>query len=365
MEQDGLQSGQRRGVVRYGVIAMLFVLSTINYADRATMSIAGGPMQADLGISTIQMGYIFSAFGWAYVFSQIPGGVLIDRFGTKIVYLGSIILWSLFTLAQGFVVGVTAYTAMIIFFLLRLMLGVAEAPAFPANARIVATWFPMSERGTATAIFNSAQYFALVAFAPAMAWVTQTFGWHYVFIFMGSVGILVGLLFAATVYPPLQHPWLGKNELDHMRSGGALIDEPSGSSNVSTQGFKWSTIRQLFGHRLLLSAYAGQYFITALTYFFSTWFPLYLIKEHGMSVLQAGFASVLPAAFGWVGGILGGVWTDWLLRRGASLTLARKLPIAAGAILSSVIFLCNFTSSEALVMIFITLEVAWGIWTSG
>ena len=94
--------------VRYLILLMLFVVTTINYADRATIAIAGSSLQKDLGISAVTLGYIFSAFGWAYVAGQIPGGWLLDRFGSKKVYAGSIFFWSLFTLLQGLVVAEVA-----------------------------------------------------------------------------------------------------------------------------------------------------------------------------------------------------------------------------------------------------------------
>jgi len=137
---------------------MLFAVTMVNYADRATISIAGPALSKDLGLSPVQMGYVFSAFGWSYVAAQIPGGWMLDRFGSKSVYFWSIFIWSLFTLLQGSVgvlgAGTVAVTAL---FTLRFLVGLAEAPSFPANARIVAAWFPANERGTASAIFNSAQ----------------------------------------------------------------------------------------------------------------------------------------------------------------------------------------------------------------
>src|SRR5579864_3931891 len=87
--------------VRYWVLLMIFIVTTVNYADRATLSITGPTMSKDFGFDTIQMGYIFSAFSWAYVLSQMPGGWLLDRFGARKVYAASIFLWSLFTLLQS------------------------------------------------------------------------------------------------------------------------------------------------------------------------------------------------------------------------------------------------------------------------
>ncbi|MGH8464898.1 MAG: MFS transporter, partial [Pseudomonas sp.] len=168
--------------VRYLILFMLFIVTTINYADRATISIAGSSLQKDLGIDAITLGYIFSAFGWAYVLGQIPGGWLLDRFGSKKIYALSIFTWSAFTVLQGFVGYLPVANAIIALFMLRFLVGFAEAPSFPGNARIVAAWFPTAERGTASAIFNSAQYFATVLFAPLMGWIVHAWGWEHVFI---------------------------------------------------------------------------------------------------------------------------------------------------------------------------------------
>ena len=154
------------------------------------------------------MGYVFSAFGWSYVIGQLPGGRLLDRYGSKAVYFVSILAWSVFTMLQGTLglVSTTASTAIVILFSLRFLVGLAEAPSFPANGRIVAAWFPTNERGTASAVFNSAQYFATVMFAPVMGWITQTYGWPYVFYFMGALGIAVGFLWLKVIDNPKDHP---------------------------------------------------------------------------------------------------------------------------------------------------------------
>jgi MFS transporter, ACS family, glucarate transporter len=147
---------------------------------RAHRSGPAGPYAAappkDLGFSPVHIGFIFSAFGWSYVIGQILGGWLLDRFDSKIVYFFSIFIWSLFTILQGGVWIVGTVAAVYALFALRFMVGFAESPAFPANSRIVAAWFPANERGTASAIFNSAQYFATVLFAPIMGWITVTYG---------------------------------------------------------------------------------------------------------------------------------------------------------------------------------------------
>jgi MFS transporter, ACS family, glucarate transporter len=347
--------GARRTRVRWTVLAMLFFVTTINYADRATMSMAGSALKTDLHIDAIGLGYIFSAFGWAYVLGQVPGGVLLDRFGSKRVYLASLVIWSSFTLAQSFVAGLTAATAVVTLFVLRFLLGLAEAPSFPANARIVAAWFPHHERGTASAIFNSAQYGSLVIFAPLMGWVVESFGWRYVFILMGGIGLLSAPLFARMIHAPHSHPRISPAEFDYIEQNGALVQLDSKIVASTQRAFSWGIVAQLLSNRMLLGIYLAQYCITALTYFFSTWFPIYLVEARGMSITEAGFGAVAPAACGFVGGLAGGLLSDRLLKSGRSLTFSRKLPVMIGGVLALSIVLANFTTSPGLVIGFMAL----------
>ncbi|KAA0123140.1 MFS transporter [Methylobacterium sp. P1-11] len=344
---DAADAG-RRTRVRFLIVAMLFAATTINYADRATISIAGPDMAKELGLSPVQMGYVFSAFAWSYVLAQIPGGWLLDRYSVKWVYAAAVALWSGFTLVQGAVGFFTGLTAVVLLFALRLAVGLTEAPVFPANARIVAAWFPTRERGMASAFFNSAQYFATVLFTPLMAWIVHNFGWHHVFTSMGLLGIAFAVVWLRVVDSPKNHPSMNRAERDYIEAGGALLDMDGQSR--TRQGDAGRTLRQLLANRMLLGIYVGQYCITVLTYFFLTWFPVYLVKERGLSILQAGFAAVLPALCGFIGGILGGVISDLLLRRGFSLTAARKIPIVGGMLLSMSIIGCNYVQADALVV---------------
>jgi ACS family glucarate transporter-like MFS transporter len=347
-------AGTRIGRIRFSIVAMLFAVTIVNYADRATIAIAGPVLSKDLGFSPVQMGFIFSAFGWSYVIGQIPGGWLLDRFGSKAVYFASIVTWSLFTLLQG-AVGLAAATfAFYTLFALRFLVGLAEAPSFPANARVVAAWFPANERGTASAVFNSAQYFATVLFAPIMGWITTALGWPYVFYFMGLVGIIVSLIWLKVVYAPNQHPYIGQPELDYIERGGALVnmDPPKGAARVDTQkkAFEWGHIQQLVSNRMMIGIYLAQYCINALTYFFITWFPVYLVQQRGMSILNAGIVASIPAICGFAGGVLGGIWSDYMLRKGFSLTTSRKTPIVVGMLLSTSMIICNYVDAQWLVV---------------
>jgi len=327
--------------VRYFIVFMLFFVSSINYADRATLSMTKSGLCTDLQLGTGLFGWLMSAWGWSYVIAQLPAGWLLDRFGSKRVYGVAFFLWSFFIFLMGFTGALHGRVAFAVLFALLFLAGFSFAPAFPGNGRFVAAWFPTKERGTASSIFNASQYFSLVLFAPLMGWIMGKFGWHYVFWAMGGLGLLLTPVWFKMVYSPKEHPHVQPSELDHIERGGALVNMDLGAKAGARFEIKWSHVRQLLGSRMLLGVYLGQFCITTLTYFFIQWFPDYL-KHRGMSIVQVGFVAALPALCGCLGGVLGGVSSDFLLRRGFSLTFARKLPIVAGMLLSCVMIACNY-----------------------
>jgi MFS transporter, ACS family, glucarate transporter len=341
---------------RWGILVMLFIITTINYADRATISLAGPEIKKVFAMSSVEMGYVFSAFAWSYVVAQLPGGWLLDRFGSKMTYFFSIFFWSLFTFFQGGIGFLTGGAAVATLFALRFLVGAAEAPSFPGNSRITSAWFPTAERGTAAAIFNSAQYFATVLFAPLMGWLVHTFGWQSVFYVMGGIGMLMAMAWLKYMHAPKTHPTISKDEYDYLEEGGALVDlDKTKASETKKQVNTWPCIKELLGNRMLLGVYIGQYCITTLTYFFLTWFPVYLVQERHMTILKAGFVASLPAVAGFFGGVLGGIFSDRLLKAGYSLSVARKTPIVCGMLLSMSMIACNYVEADMVVVGFMAM----------
>lgn len=348
-------SVEKRTNARYWIVVMLFIVTSFNYGDRATLSIAGSEMAKDIGLDPVGMGYVFSAFSWAYVIGQIPGGWLLDRFGSKRVYFWSIFIWSMFTLLQGFVDIFSGFGIIVALFTLRFLVGLAEAPSFPGNSRIVAAWFPAQERGTAVSIFNSAQYFATVIFAPIMGWLTHEVGWSRLLLY-GRSGDCHQLYLVESHPRAKSTSGVNKKELEYIAAGGALINMDQQNTKVKVPfSVKWGQIKQLLGSRMMIGVYIGQYCINALTYFFITWFPVYLVQARGMSILKAGFVASVPAVCGFIGGVLGGIISDWLMRRTGSLNIARKTPIVMGMLLSMVMVFCNYVNVEWMIIGFMAL----------
>ncbi len=348
--------GVKRTNVRWMMVVFLFIVTAINYGDRATIGIAGKSMSGELGFDAAAMGWVISSFSIAYVIGQLPGGWLLDRFGSKRVYFCSIFFWSIFTLLQGTIHFFIGAWALIMLFTFRFLMGLAEAPSFPGNSRITAAWFPAKERATAVSIFNSAQYFATVIFAPIMGWLTHEYGWQSVFFFMGGLGIFISFVTIIMVHNPKDHPWANKEEVEYIAEGGGLVDmDQKKEEGKEDQGPKLGYILQLIKNRMMLGIYLGQYCINVLTYFFITWFPIYLATERGLDIKSVGFLAAIPAVCGFVGGIAGGVFSDFLLRKTGSLSIARKTPIVFGMLFSMMMILCNYVDSITMIIFFMSL----------
>ena len=289
--------------VRYLIISVLFAVSCFSYGDRVALSIAGTEMSKDISMNALKLGYLFSGFSWAYVLGQLPSGGLLDRFGSKRVYGISIVVWSMCALLTGFAGYLAASVAFSVIFLLRLVSGFAQAPVFPGNGRIVAAWFPAAERGRASAIFNASQYFALMVFAPILGWITHAAGWKSCFWFMGALGFVFTLLWFKTIYGVKDHPRISNAEIDYIEQGGGLVNTDRGNTGkIKGSLLTWAAVKELLSHRMLVGIYLGQYCITTLTWFFLTWFPIYLSQARHMSIMKVGFCSRIACAVRGSGG---------------------------------------------------------------
>jgi ACS family glucarate transporter-like MFS transporter len=344
--------------IRFLILAALFAISSFSYGDRVVLSITSIAFTRDLHLNAIQLGYLLSGFSWAYVVAQLPSGYMLDRFGTKRVYGTAIVLWSILAAAVGFAgylhgtVTANLGTAFLAIFGLRLLSGLVQAPVFPGNGRVVAAWFPSTERGMASAIFNSSQYFSVVLFGPLMGWVASAYGWKQCFWLLGLIGLALAAFWFRIIHDVKTHPAVNAAEIATIEGGGGLCVIGTQSAGPK---LTWDIVFRLFGTRMLFGIYLGQYCIVTLTWFFLSWFPVYLHQVLHMSLPKAGLASALPAFCGFAGGVLGGITSDRLLAAGKSVTLARKLPIVLGMTLAMSIMLCNLVTSTTVVIVLMSL----------
>jgi len=331
--------------VRYSILIFLFLATVFNYADRATLSVVAPFMSKELAFDPEMMGLAFSSFGISYVIMQIPGGWLLDRYGSRLVYGVALIGWSLVTMLQG-----TIYlfaTPLMALVTLRLLMGAIEAPAFPANSRLSVQWFPNKERGFVTSVYQAAQYISLGIVTPLMTIILHNLSWHYVFYYIGGIGIILGIFWLGFVQDPFKHKKINQQELDYIKQGGG---EPELGKQEKTQKISLAQLKQVCVNRMMIGVYIGQFCVTSITWFFLTWFPTYMYQAKGMSILKVGLIASIPAIAGFAGGLIGGMFSDYLLRKGHSLTYARKVPIICGMLLSCVIVSANYTESEVIVV---------------
>ncbi|WP_250515483.1 MFS transporter [Caballeronia sp. INDeC2] len=349
-------STPRAGWQRFVMLALITCVLALSTADRATLAVAGPGMSKELGLTAVQMGWLFGVFAWAYMIWQLPAGKLVDRFGTRMSVFLSIVLWSIVTFMMGGAAWLPqAFAGLLV---LRFLLGTMESPGGPGAARVIATWFPSSERGFAGAVFNCAQYLSLGIFMPLMGYVAFHFGWKHVFGVMGILGLALAVVWWLLFYTPSERKRITPAEFDYIKNGGALVDEGAnrrgGPEALSAEPA--INVTQLLRTRMMMGVCLAQYCISAITFFFITWFPAYLVKARGFSIMEAGFASALPAICGCVGGVSAGIVSDWLLRRSGSLSVARKIPITVGLLLSAVIVGCNYTASNSLMVALMCLS---------
>jgi len=331
------EAKRRPSRVRFVILALLAVGTTINYLDRTVLGIAAPVLTKELGIRAAVMGIVFSAFSWTYAAAQIPGGLFLDRFGTKLTYYLSLTFWSIFTLLQG---TVHDLRALLVF---RFGLGISESPCFPANSRVVATWFPQRERAVATSVYTVGEYVGLAFLSPLAFWLVAAHGWRSLFFVVGALGVVFGIVWWL-VYREPHESSANQAELDYIAAGGGLE-----AQTTARGGFDAGTIGRLLKKRQLSGICLGQFAGNSTLVFFLTWFPTYLATERHMGWLKIGFFAIMPFIAASVCVLFGGWWSDRLLRK-YSANVARKLPIIIGLLMASSIVAANFVQSDALVI---------------
>ena len=328
------------------MLAMIFGSVVINYLDRSNISIAAPLLKTDLGLDTIRLGYVFSAFSITYALLQVPGGAIVDRVDPRKLYPFILFFWSLATMLQGFLQTFAG------FLLTRASVGVFEAPSYPMNNRIATAWFAEHERASAIATYTSGQFIGLAFLSPLLALVQHWVGWRGLFITSGLVGIVWAVVWYIVYRSPEQHTGLNQAER-------ALIaaDDPtlSNEGKLPNSSFRWNELRYPFSYRKLWGLYIGQFCLNTLFAFFLTWFPTYLVEYRGLSFVKTGWLASIPFLAAFAGVLLSGFLSDYFVRNGRSVEFARKTPILIGMLLSMSILFANFTDYTPLIIFFLSL----------
>jgi MFS family permease len=342
---------------RWRIAVLLGIGVLVNIFDRVNLSVAVVPMQDEFRLSTVAVGYLLSTYAWTYLLLQIPAGTIVDRLGVRRVICVGTFFWSiasfLTSLARGFA-GLAAS---------RLLLGIAEAPTFPANAKAISLWFPREQRGLATALFDSAAKLAPAIGIPLVAFVAHLWGWRASFVLTGVFSFAYFVLFCQAYRDPAGDSRLSPAEREQIVAGGGYEAAVSSGRGVSISFLL--TRKKVWGVALGMLAYNYNFYLLL------TWLPGYLNTTMGLDVLHAGLYTAIPWLAATVADLLVGGWlVDHLIRRGHDATWVRQSVLVGGmsaalAIIGAArttdLIVATFWISVALSGLAVTGPVVWSV----
>lgn len=336
-----MKSAKLARIQRVALI-LLVIAGLVNYLDRSALSIANDPISTEMGLSAAEMGLLLSAFSLPYAFAQLPMGVLLDKVGTRIMLGAGMLVWSIAQFAGGLVQTLHQ------FFVARVVLGIGEAPQFPAGAKVFSEWYAIKERGRPTGIYVASTTIAPALAPPLLTWMMLVFGWRGMFIIMGVLGVAASIGWYA-LYRDRRNVSLDQSEIEYLEKDDIKSD------NSPITGKEW---RSLFRERTAWAMIFGFMGVIYMVWLYLTWLPGYLKMERGLSLTTIGWVLSIPFVAGTFGQIASGIIADKLLARGMSPVTSRKWPICIGLVFAAVFTVpAAYTPSLTMAIIYISLAM--------
>ncbi|HAW7359895.1 TPA: MFS transporter [Escherichia coli] len=303
-------------------LVLLFMAGIVNFLDRSSLSVAGEAIRGELGLSATEFGVLLSAFSLSYGFSQLPSGILLDRFGPRIVLGAGLIFWSLMQALTGMVNSFSH------FILMRIGLGIGEAPFMPAGVKSITDWYAQKERGTALGIFNSSTVIGQAIAPPALVLMQLAWGWRAMFVIIGVAGILVGICWYA---------WYRN------RAQFVLTDEERTYLSAPVKPrpqLQFSEWLALFKHRTTWGMILGFSGVNYTGWLYIAWLPGYLQAEQGFSLAKTGYDLAKTRKTAIVCGLM-------MSALGTLLVVQSSSPAQAVAFISMALFCVHFAGTSA------------------
>lgn len=330
---------------RWGIAFLLGLGVLVNYFDRVNISVSQEALHKAFGISTVTFGYLLSAYSWTYAAFQLPSGLILDRFGVKLVGRVGTLLWSVASFAAAISTGLAGFVGA------RLLLGVGEAPTFPANAKAIGYWFPDGERSLATAIFDSAAKFASAIGVPALGLLLLRFGWRWSFAATGFLSLFYFVLFYLFYRNPSEDKSLSAAERDFILQGGAQPEDRVRAAKGAPLGYLLRR-RKVWGLVLGFASYNYTFYLLL------TWLPSYLSSTHHIDLLHSVFYTSVPWLFATFTDILMGGWlVDRLIQRGRDASLVRQVILIGGTTLGLGLLGAAYAQSTLSALVWISLAI--------
>ena len=329
---------------RWRIASLLGIGVLVSYFDRVNLSAAHGALVTAFGISDVAFGYLSGTYNLTYWLCQLPIGVILDRFSVRRVGRIGIILWSVATFGGALAPSLGAL------FAARLLLGVGEAPTFPASAKAVGRWFPPHERSLPTALFDAAAKFSSVIGVPLVGFVLLWAGWRWSFAVTGAISLLYLIYFWRVYRDPDEDTELTDVERRHIASGDPGVDRTDGPG---------ATLRQLLGERKVLGLALGFGSYNYIFYLLLTWLPTYFASTLHIDLMHSFLYSSVPWLVATVCELaIGGVLVDFLIKRGLDADRVRRVVLIAGACCGLGILGAARAHTAVQALIWITLSIS-------
>ncbi len=296
---------------RWTICSLIFFATTINYLDRAVISLLKSTLSAEFHWSETDYADIVIVFQLCYAFGLLGVGGLIDRVGTKVGYAWATVLWSFAAIGHALANSTMG------FMVARGFLGVTEAGNFPSAIKTVAEWFPKKERALATGIFNSGTNVGAILAPLTVPFIAAAWGWQWAFILTGLIGFIWLVLWYFLYDAPKNNPNVSQAELNHILSDG---DEPIEAED-STPKLSWF---QLLGFKQTWAFALGKFLTDPVWWFYLFWMPDFLEKQYNLSKTQIAFPIAIAYTMATIGSIAGGWLPMYFIKNGKSVAAARK-----------------------------------------
>jgi MFS family permease len=330
---------------RYWVFLLLFLFNAIAYVDRVNMSVAGKPIAHEFGLSPVALGYLFSSFLWAYVLMMLPGGRLIDRWGSHLVATVATAVWSAAQMLTG------AAGNFVMMLIMRLGLGVGEAPFAPVTYSSVRSWSPYTERGTAIATISAGSSLGLAIGAPFVAWLIQGLSWRWSFVITGAVGFIWVVVWSALVSTPERTRWLPEAERRMIVAERHAGVEPPSHDGVGYMGLiRCPTMWGLF---------ISQGCLVYTVYLYMSWLPNYLQTARHLSLVGSGVYTSIPFFAASLVSIVANWGGDRMMSIDSVRGGKRRYLVALCLLLTAAGLAIPFVQSLAAVIALITIAVSF------
>lgn len=341
-EPAELQTEAKKTSYRWRVVALLFCATTINYLDRQVLGLLKPTLEADFGWTESDFSHIVMAFQAAYAFSLIGFGAIIDKIGTKIGYVISVVVWSVAAMLHAVATGTFSFGFM------RAILGLGEAGNFPVAIKATAEWFPKKERALATGIFNSGANIGAVVAPIMVPWILGVYGWQEAFLITGALGF-VWLIFWWRFYElPAKQSRINKAEYDYIHS-----DNEADTSKEAP--VKWL---QLFKIRQTWAFVFGKMLTDPIWWFFLYWLPSYFAEAFKLNLSKPSPELVIVYTATTVGSIGGGYLSGYFIKKGWPVFRARKTSMLIFAFLVMPIMAAQYTTNIWQAVVLISLAAA-------